>query len=127
MKKILVVEDELVIAMSTEMVLESEGFAVLLATDGREGLAKAAAEKPDLIIADLMMPRMDGVTMSAQLRERGITAPIVLTTWIPETKVSSNSHRIFDAFLPKPFTDFELLAVVRRILDPTGSQAISNA
>jgi DNA-binding response OmpR family regulator len=125
MKKILVVEDEIVVAMSMEIVLEGEGFAVLLATDGREGLVQVEKETPDLIITDLMMPRMDGVTMIAQLRERGVTSPIVLTTWVPEEKVTSNRHQAYDVFLPKPFSDADLLTVVRRLLprdqDPSGS------
>ncbi|MFC4169391.1 response regulator transcription factor [Teichococcus aestuarii] len=117
MKKILVVEDEIVVAMSMEMVLESEGFAVMLASDGRDGLVLAERETPDLIITDLMMPRMDGMMMIARIREIGSATPIALTTWVPEGKVNATSQRSYDAFLPKPFSDSELLAVVRQLLD----------
>lgn len=116
MKKILVVEDEVVVAMSMEMVLESEGFAVTLASDGREGLALAEREMPDLIITDLMMPRMDGLGMIARIRAMGSTTPIALTTWIPEAKVHLPSQGTYDVFLPKPFSASELLAVVRQLL-----------
>ncbi len=116
MKKILVVEDEIVVAMGVEMVLEGEGYAVVLATDGREGQALAEQEKPDLIITDLMMPRMDGAAMLARLRAAGVTTPVVLMTWIPENRVPCNQHRLHDAFLVKPFSDLELIAVVQRFL-----------
>lgn len=115
MKKVLLVEDEIVVAMGVEIVLEAEGYAVVLATDGREGLLLADREKPDLIVTDFMMPRMDGLAMLARLRETGLAIPSVLTTWIPESKLSSNPHRLYDVFLPKPFSDAELMSVVRRL------------
>mgnify|MGYP002784646667 CR=1 FL=1 len=116
MKKILVVEDEIVVAMSVEMILEAEGYAVVLATDGREGLALAEQEQPDLIITDLMMPRMDGMAMLGRLRAAGVTTPAVLTTWIPEGRLLRNPHGPYDVFLGKPFSDAELIAAVDRLL-----------
>lgn len=121
MKKILVVEDEIVVAMSVEMVLEAEGYAVVLATDGREGLALAEREKPDLIITDLMMPRMDGAAMLERLRASGVTTPAVLTTWIPAEKIACNPRPHHDVFLGKPFSDSDLIAIVRRFLGAPSS------
>ncbi len=115
MKKVLLVEDEIVVAMGVEIVLEAEGYAVVLATDGRDGLLQAEREKPDLIITDFMMPRMDGLAMLARLREGGLATPAVLTTWIPKDRLPSHAQRLFDAFLPKPFSDAGLMRVVRRL------------
>jgi DNA-binding response OmpR family regulator len=116
MKKILVVEDEIVVAMAMEMVLEAEGFAVVLATDGLEGLVLADTARPDLIITDLMMPRMDGATMIGRLRAAGHLVPVVLTTWIPEGKVRLGEGGDYGAFLSKPFNDSQLLATIRRCI-----------
>ncbi|WP_372619889.1 response regulator transcription factor [Falsiroseomonas sp.] len=118
MKKIMVVEDEIVVAMSVEMVLEAEGYAVVLATDGREGLRLAHDEQPDLILTDLMMPRMDGAAMAARLREQQVRTPIVMMTWIAEDRLPQARRAFHDAFLTKPFSDEQLLAVVRRLLGP---------
>lgn len=67
-KKILIVEDEISIASALKLKLEKEGFQVLLAGDGKKGLALALKEIPDLILLDVVMPVMDGLTMMEKLR-----------------------------------------------------------
>jgi two-component system alkaline phosphatase synthesis response regulator PhoP len=81
--KILIVEDEAVINKAYTEELRDEGFEVITATNGRDGLELALGEKPDLILLDILMPIMDGLTMMDQLREKneyGKNVPIILLT-----------------------------------------------
>jgi CheY-like chemotaxis protein len=116
MATILIVEDEMIIALWASMILEDEGHTIFLAPNGEAGLVTALAENPDLIITDYMMPRMDGLTMIEKLRSYGVTVPIVLATSIPETSLTENSHRSFDAYLGKPFYDEALLQTIADLL-----------
>ena len=79
-KKILIVEDEVVVALPLLDTLKKEGFDVIKAKDGEEGLAVALRDRPDLILLDILMPKMDGLTMMKKLRaenEWGKKAPII--------------------------------------------------
>ena len=114
---ILLVEDEIVIALGASMVLEDAGYTVHLAPNGSAGLQQAIAMAPDLIMTDQMMPHMDGMTMIRELRQRGITVPILLATSMPEAKLGAGPDRSYDAFLPKPYRDAPLLQVVQRLLE----------
>lgn len=117
MATILLVEDEMIIALGASMILEDEGYTVLVAPNGEAGLAKTLGLAPDLIMTDHMMPRMDGLTMIRELRARGVTVPIVLASSIPESNMRLNSHRSFDAYLGKPYRDAALIATIARLLD----------
>ncbi len=75
---VLIVEDEADLRNALETVLSQQGFSVATAVDGEEGLAKALAEKPDLILLDIMMPKMDGITVLKNLR---------IDTWGAHAKV----------------------------------------
>ncbi|MDO8492213.1 MAG: response regulator [bacterium] len=82
-KTILVVEDNMVYQRALTEKLESEGFAVLSAIDGEEGLSIAIKEHPNLILLDLAMPKMDGMTMLRRLRDHnewGKTVPVFILT-----------------------------------------------
>jgi CheY-like chemotaxis protein len=115
---ILVVEDEVIIAFGTSMVLEDAGFTVILAQDGETGLTKALASAPDLIITDYMMPRMNGIKMIKALRAAGNSTPVILATAIPEDSLPSNPDPVHDAYLGKPYHDAVLLRTVRQFLQP---------
>jgi len=82
MARILIVEDEQSVSKALKERLEQEGFEVTLAQNGQEGLLRAANEKPDLILLDLIMPHMDGITMLQRLREDewGKKAHVVVLT-----------------------------------------------
>jgi DNA-binding response OmpR family regulator len=80
LKKILVVEDEEMIAKPLSMKLRLSGFEVSNAFDGEEGLAKMEKEKYDLILLDLMMPKMDGFGVLSELQKRGNTIPVIVAT-----------------------------------------------
>jgi two-component system OmpR family response regulator/two-component system alkaline phosphatase synthesis response regulator PhoP len=80
MKKILIVDDEVDIASSIQYVLKQEGFATLLASDGNQALKVTEAEKPDLIVLDLMMPGLDGYEVCRKIREKDNQIPILMLT-----------------------------------------------
>ena len=97
--------------------LEAEGYRVLSAADGESGLQKALAEKPDLILLDVMMPRLDGYTVCAELRRLAIPVPILMLT--AKGLVGDRVNGLdagADDYLVKPFSTEELLARVRALL-----------
>ncbi|WP_426170072.1 response regulator transcription factor [Sandarakinorhabdus sp. DWP1-3-1] len=117
MATILIVEDEMIIALGACLILEDQGYNVLLAPDGQAGLAQALAESPSLIVTDYMMPRMDGLTMIRELRARGVTCPIVLATSVPESNITTDPGSRYDTYLSKPYGDDGLTEIVQRLLN----------
>jgi DNA-binding response OmpR family regulator len=87
-KKILVVEDELALSQVLSDRFSEEGFEVQTAADGEEGLEKAVAWKPDLVLLDIVMPKMDGMTMLHKLRATpvGKQMPVILLTNLSDTE-----------------------------------------
>ena len=79
-KKILIVEDDKSYLWILRQSFENEGFSVLFAEDGEEGLEAAIKEKPDLILLDILMPKMDGITMARKLKEKGTESYIMFLT-----------------------------------------------
>jgi len=79
-KRILVVEDDLAILRGIKDSLEFDSYETLTAEDGEEGYAQSRSGKPDLVILDVMLPRMDGFTLCRRLRKDGFTAPILILT-----------------------------------------------
>lgn len=78
--KILIVEDEDALSRALKTKLESEGFLVTIARDGEDGLRRFAEISPDLILLDIAMPRMDGVTMLKHLRSSNHAVPVIILT-----------------------------------------------
>jgi heavy metal response regulator len=115
--RILVVEDELGIARFICQGLSEAGYAVDLATDGQEGLSHALAAPYDLIILDIRLPKMDGLRLLRELRERGVRTPVLLLTALDtvEDRVKGLDSGA-DDYLVKPFAFPELLARVRALL-----------
>lgn len=88
MKKILIVEDELAYLELLNTQLSKEGYSVIMATDGKKGLEKAKSENPDLILLDIRLPVIDGMTMLSLLRKEGIHTKVVLLTNLePDNKI----------------------------------------
>src|SRR5215471_10645882 len=117
MERILIVEDELPMRTALADVLAAEGYRVLGAADGELGLRRALQEKPDLILLDIMMPRMDGFEVCAELRRRSNPVPILMLT--AKGMVEDRVHGLdagADDYLVKPFSTEELLARVRALL-----------
>jgi CheY-like chemotaxis protein len=110
MRTILIVEDEIDLAESLQLLLARKGYRVVLAYDGRDGLEKAIAEEPDLVLTDLMMPIMDGRELIARLRADPATRRIPVVAM----SASHEAHRAVG--LRKPFDAEELVRRVRRAL-----------
>lgn len=110
---ILVVEDDVSILDMVMQILRAEGYPVVGAKNGVEGLAEVDRRPPSLILLDMRMPRMDGWKFAAALRARGIASPVVVMTAADNAKrwadeVSANG------FVVKPFEILDLLATVEK-------------
>jgi len=115
--KILVVEDEKKVASFIKRGLEEEGFNVDLAHDGEEGLSMAETNLYSLILMDLMLPKKDGLTVLRELRDKGISTPVLcLTAKDTVDDVVSGFNSGSDDYLTKPFAFAELIARVRALL-----------
>jgi len=119
-KKILLVDDSSTARLLARMVLQdSTGYDVVTARDGLEGLEKAKTEKPDLILLDVMMPKMDGIETCKRLRDEPTTAgiPIIMVTTRGEEGIAEASYAYgCNEFVTKPVDPAELLAKVRNCL-----------
>jgi DNA-binding response OmpR family regulator len=127
MKKVLIVEDDFSLAQGLMITVRSHGFEVLRACDGEQGLAMARAEKPDLIILDIMMPKVNGFEVITELRREGRQTPILVLSARGDTKDKVRGLDLgADDYLTKPFDYDEFLARVRRLLRlaPLGQVAI---
>jgi two-component system, OmpR family, alkaline phosphatase synthesis response regulator PhoP len=115
--RILVVEDDLAILTGVSMNLSYEGYQVLQAQDGAQGLQLAVSEKPDLVILDLMLPRMNGYEVLRELRRRGQRVPVLLLSakGMERDKVLGLDLGA-DDYVVKPFGVGELLARVKALL-----------
>ncbi len=110
--RILIIEDEDDLRDNVADLLELEGYSVLQAADGREGLRLAATAHPDLVLCDVMMPEMDGPAVLRALRARPdtLTLPFIFVTAQAEARnVRTGMNLGADDYLAKPFTDAELL------------------
>ena len=110
--RILLVEDDKEIREGIEIFLKGQGYLVFQAADGVEGLAILEKEPIDLAIVDVMMPRMDGITMTARLREKYDFPVIFLSAKSEEVDKILGLNMGADDYVTKPFTPMELLARV---------------
>jgi CheY-like chemotaxis protein len=127
MAKILIVDDDVDFVKATRMVLEKEGFEVKSASGGKEGYQEALAEKPDLVILDVMMDSvLDGVSVSRKLHGDPATKeiPIVMVTSIANTDYAhlfpTDKYIHIEAFMSKPIDPDSLLKKIRRIVPGKG-------
>ena len=115
--RILIIEDELPMRRALEDCLADEGYRVLSAVDGEAGLQRALDEQPDLVLLDIMMPKLDGFAVAAELRRLGRTTPILMLTAKGQVEDRVNGLDCgADDYLVKPFSIEELLARVRALL-----------
>ena len=115
--RILLVEDDADLAQFIRKGLKEEHYVVDVAADGEEGLALALGNAYDLLILDIMLPKLDGLTLCRRVRDKGFMTPVLLLTArnTVEDKVSGFDTGA-DQFLPKPFAFVELLAQIRALL-----------
>jgi DNA-binding response OmpR family regulator len=120
MERILVIEDELPMRTALEDLLKSEGYRVLTANDGERGLERAIQEKPDLVLLDIMMPKLDGYALCRELRRLSVPTPILMLTAKGMVEDRVNGLDVgADDYLVKPFSTEELLARMRALLRRT--------
>ena len=131
--RILLVEDDKEIREGVEIFLKSQGYVVFQAADGLEGLKALEENEIDLAIVDVMMPKMDGITMTAKLREKYDFPVIFLSAKSEEVDKILGLNMGADDYITKPFTPMELLARVNshlrryhRFLDRLSSKQAEN-
>ena len=124
---VLVIDDEPQIRRLLRVTLEANGYRVFDATTGQEGIAEAAQRRPDIILLDLGLPDMDGVSVLKRLREWSRVPVVILTVRDREAdKIAALDHGA-DDFVTKPFSTGELLARLRvalRHAQPTADTAV---
>jgi len=124
MKKVLLVDDDVEFCEAAKLFLDSEGYEVILAYDGKEGLEKVRAEKPDLVILDVMMPEMNGydvcVVLKADPELKKI--PVVLLTAVDQALFKTTYTKVMglmteaDDYISKPVEPAELVKRVEDLL-----------
>ena len=131
-EKILVVDDEKPIVDILKYNLDKEGYEVVVAYDGQEAVKVALSENPDLILLDIMLPKMDGFTVCKELRKK-LTCPIIMLTAKGEELDKVLGLELgADDYITKPFSMRELMARVKanlrriQILVPEGDEEILN-
>lgn len=122
-KKILLVEDDKKISELVKQSLVNEGYFVDQSFDGESGYYKIIEDQPDLVILDIMMPKMNGYKVCAKVREIGVTTPIImLTAKSGEYDVEEGLDTGANDYLRKPFSTVELLARIRKLLETSGHE-----
>jgi DNA-binding response OmpR family regulator len=120
--KVLVIEDEKMVAESIRAILESKGFEVETVYDGEAGTEYAELGIYDLLILDVMMPKLNGVEVLQKLRDAGVTTPVMMLTAKAQTGDRITGFNAgADDYLPKPFEPDELICRVRAMLRRGGS------
>jgi DNA-binding response OmpR family regulator len=115
--RVLIIEDESHMRAALQKCLESEGHRVLTAADGESGLRAVLREKPDLVLLDVMMPRLDGFALCTELRRLAKPVPVLMLT--AKGRIEDRVHGLdagADDYLVKPFSTEELLARIRALL-----------
>ncbi len=121
MPRVLIVDDEPEIVRGLEDNLRYEGYDTTATTDGADGLARALGEAPDLILLDIMMPKMSGWDVCRELRRRGVDVPVIMLTARGEEVDRVLGLELgADDYVTKPFSLRELLARVRAVLRRPG-------
>jgi DNA-binding response OmpR family regulator len=123
--RVLAVDDEPDVLRLVQIKLSKAGFEVLTARDGEEGLNVALAERPDVVLLDVMMPRMDGFTAASKIREQMQPPPLILmlTAKGQEADVVRGLAGGADDYIVKPFAPRELIARINVALIKAGKPA----
>ena len=125
-RKILACDDEAAILHLIRVILESAGYEVVTAADGREALQKVESERLDLVILDIMMPYADGFGVLQEIRRNPATRDlpvILLSAKASDADALRGWQEGADSYLTKPFNPEELLAFVKRVFDSSPGDA----
>jgi two-component system KDP operon response regulator KdpE len=123
--KILVIDDDLILSELVSYVLKAEGFIPVVANDGKDGIAKFAAEKPDLVVLDVTMPKMDGFQVCEHIRKSADTPIIMLTAQGNEELMVRGLDLGADDYVVKPFQIKPFMARVRANLRRAGAPLVA--
>ena len=124
--KILVADDEPALLRLMEFVLAKQGYTLLTATNGEEALVQARRERPDLIVLDIMMPRLDGYQVAEAIRaddDLKSTPIIMLSAKAQDEDIARGVEAGVDDYVTKPFSPDELTALVTSYLERSASRA----
>jgi DNA-binding response OmpR family regulator len=122
-KKVLIVDDEQNITISIAFLMRREGFEVLVAHDGAEGLRLIRAERPELVLLDIMMPKLNGFEVCQAVRADPTLAGVRILMLTAKGRVAEMEKGMAlgaDGYMPKPFATKELVAKVRELLNTAG-------
>ena len=118
-KRILLIEDEKDMVFAVTLQLQAAGYEIIVAGNGEEGLDKARREKPDLIILDLMLPKMDGYKVCGLLKsdKKYMHIPVIMFSARASQADKELGKKVFvDAYITKPFDPKALLDTIRKVL-----------
>lgn len=118
-KKVLIADDEQNIVISIEFLMKREGFTVFIARDGEEAMTCVRAEKPDLVLLDVMMPKKNGYEVCQAIKadpDLSATRILMLTAKGRDTEVAKGLAIGADAYMTKPFATRDLVAKSRALL-----------
>ncbi|MCK4911889.1 MAG: response regulator [Thermodesulfovibrionales bacterium] len=118
-KNILIVDDSASMRQLVTFALEDAGYDVVQAVDGEDALSKAGQSRAEMVITDLNMPKLDGIGLIRQLRERSeykFTPIVMLTTESQDTKKKEGKQAGASGWIVKPFTPDQLIGVVRKFI-----------
>jgi len=118
-KKILIVDDEPNIVISLEFLMRREGFEVLVARDGEEALQTTRSQQPDLVLLDVMMPKLNGFEVCKQIRaDQALagTRVIMLTAKGRQAEITKGLELGADGYITKPFSTRDLVVQVKNLL-----------
>jgi CheY-like chemotaxis protein len=118
---ILIVDDEFGVVDVLVKALEDEGYRVVIAANGKHALDRLAENKVDLVIADFMMPIMDGATLGRTMKSNGAWSeiPFLMTSALPESAIAKRFDG-YELFLRKPFLASTLIDSIRTLLPAAG-------
>lgn len=119
-KKVLIVEDEEDFLWQLRQGFEHQGLSLIYAHDGEEGLAMAEKEKPDLVLIDIQMPKMDGISMAKKIKERGITSQMIFLTNLKYAEHISEAIDLSSASDYILKSDMHIKDIVARVKDKLG-------
>lgn len=126
MEKVLVADDDSNIAELLRLYLEKEGYTVSIAGDGEQALARFNAENPDLVLLDIMMPKLDGWQVCREIRKKS-NCPIIMITAKSETFDKVLGLELgADDYVVKPFDAKEIVARIKAVLRRTGKAPVDN-
>lgn len=124
MARIVVIEDEPVLRLTFRHILESEGYRVWDADNGRDGVEQCRKHRPDLVITDVIMPELSGDEAVAILQEEFPGLPVIAMSGLP---VRAPAGRKGFCFVTKPIAPASLLRLVRRMLSPASNTPSTSA